>query len=64
MTVTEHEQLQHVCRWNQTLSQENQALRRALRQSQNAAARAGVERDTAVLFLDVAWEAAAEGQRP
>ncbi len=62
--MTDHEQLVHLCRWNQTLSQENQALRRALQRSQNAAARAGVERDTAVLFLDAAWEAAVEGQRP
>jgi hypothetical protein len=62
--MTEHEQLRHVCRWNQTLSSDNKELRRALQESQEAAARAGVERDTAVIFLDSAWQAAAEEQRP
>jgi hypothetical protein len=61
--MTENEQLRHVCRWNQTLSRDIKELRRALQESQEAAARAGVERDTAVLFLDSAWKAAAEGQR-
>jgi hypothetical protein len=62
--MTEHEQLHHVCRWNQTLSRDNKELRRALQESRDKTARAGVERDTALLFLDSAWQAAAEGQRP
>jgi hypothetical protein len=62
--VTEHDQLRHACRWNQTLSRDNKELRRSLQESLEAAARAGVERDTALLFLDSAWQAAAEGQRP
>ena len=61
--MTEHEQLRHVCRWNRTLARENKELRQAIRESQTAAASAGVERDTALIFLDSAWEAAAEGQR-
>jgi hypothetical protein len=61
--MTEHEQLRHVCRWNRTLARENKELSQALRASQKAAASAGVERDTALIFLDSAWEAAAEGQR-
>jgi hypothetical protein len=62
--MTEHEQLRHVCRWNQSLSRDNRELRRALQESQEAAVSAGVERDTALIFLDSAWQAAAEGQRP
>lgn len=62
--MTEQEQLRHVCRWNRNLARENKELRQTLRESQDAAARAGVERDTALIFLDTAWEAAAEGQRP
>jgi hypothetical protein len=62
--MTEHEQLRQVCRWNQTLSQENHGLRQALQESQSAAAEVGIERDTALIFLDSAWQAAAEGQRP
>jgi hypothetical protein len=62
--MSEHEQLRHVCRWNQTLSRDNKKLCRALQESQEAAARAGVERDTALIFLDSVWQAAAEGQRP
>jgi hypothetical protein len=62
--MTERDQLRHVCRWNQTLSRDNKELRRALLENQEAAARAAVERDTAVLFLGSAWQAATEGQRP
>ncbi|MGD1057367.1 MAG: hypothetical protein ABR992_08135 [Solirubrobacteraceae bacterium] len=62
--MIDREQLRHVCRWNQTLSQENLGLRQALRESQETADRAGVERDTALIFLDTAWQIAAEGQRP
>jgi hypothetical protein len=62
--MNEREQLLHICRWNRDLARENQELRQALEKSRQAAAETGVERDTALLFLDVTWEAAAEGQRP
>jgi hypothetical protein len=62
--MTEHEQLRRVCRWNQTLSRDNKELRQALQESQAAAARASVERDTALIFLDSAWQPAADGRRP
>jgi hypothetical protein len=61
--MNEREQLRQVCRWNQDLSRENRRLRRAVRESEEVAAKAGVERDTALIFLDTAWQAAAEGER-
>jgi hypothetical protein len=54
--MTEREQIRRVCQWNRDLARQNADLRRALQRSQEAAAKAGVERDTVVIFLDVAME--------
>lgn len=54
--MTEREQIRRVCRWNRDLARENADLRRALQQSQEATATAGVERDTAVIFLNAAMD--------
>jgi len=54
--MTEREQIRRVCRWNRDLARENTDLRRALQQSQEATAKAGVERDTAVIFLGAAMD--------
>jgi hypothetical protein len=62
--MNEREQIRQVCRWNRDLAWENRELRQALEKSRQAVAETGVERDTALLFLDATWEAAAEGQRP
>ncbi len=61
--MSDREQLAHVCRWNRDLTHHNRELRQALRNSQQVIARIEVERDTAVIFLDAAWEAS-EGPRP
>lgn len=62
--MTEREQIRRVCQWNRDLAQENRELRRALGENQETIASVGVEHDAAVIFLDAAWDAAQEGQRP
>lgn len=61
---SERGELRQVCNWNSNLYRENRRLCQELQESEKAAAKTCVERDTALLFLDVTWEAAAEGQRP
>jgi hypothetical protein len=61
--MNEGDQIRRVCEWNRNLSRENRELRCALGESQEAVAQAGVERDTALIFLDSAWRAA-EGKQP
>jgi hypothetical protein len=57
------EQLRQVCRWNRDLSRENRELRLALNESQKAAAQAGIERDSALVFLDTAMDEALKARR-
>jgi len=60
--MNEREQMRQVCRWNQDLSHENHQLRQAAREKEEAARQAGIERDTALIFLESAWKAAAESR--
>jgi hypothetical protein len=62
--MTEQEQIRHICLWNRRLARENRELRQALQQSRQAAAEIGVERETALIFLNATWQAATEGRRP
>jgi hypothetical protein len=62
--MDEREQIQLVCRWNRDLSRENRELRVAVKEGEEVASKTGIERDTALVFLDSAWRAAAEGEQP
>jgi hypothetical protein len=69
--MTERDQLQRVCRWNQQLSRENRRLQQQLRQArqelaepETANANLRIERDAAEVFLGAATdEALARSER-
>jgi hypothetical protein len=62
--MNEREQIRQVCRWNQDLARENRALRLAFRESQEVVAKAGVERDSALVLFDTAMDEAVKARRP